>query len=247
MMVENYRPISVVGAIVLIICLICCLLAIINPNMTFLPLLGAFGATAWLMRLHFARMKSGRMFTSVALFLTIGIFAGTNTYKNLRHDYLSRTAEKYAQQWLDMVIEGKVYEPYQLMQSIINREPEGTDLRSVLGDYQGGGTSPIKLYAKVEPEVTIRKLGSEGADYSSSGASVYYRKPHRREEFDVIYTMDRLVPEAGEKGGDRVFAIRMHRQHCLPPWNVQWHVATITNIEPEITRQSGGAMRGIIE
>ena len=247
MMVENYRPVSAIGAIVLVICVLFCLLAVINPNLTFLPLMGVFVASAWLIRLHFARMNSGRMLTAAALFVAIATFSGTNTYKNLRHAYLSRTAEQYAQQWLDMVVEGKVYEPYQLMQTILEREAEGTDLRAVLGDYQGGGASPIKLYAKVEPEVTIRELGNEGAEYTSSGAAVYYRKPHRREEFDVMFKMDRLVPGPGENDGDRVFAIRMHRQHCLPPWNVQWHGATVTNIEPEIRRQSGGALRGIIE
>ena len=243
--VDQYHPFSVIGFVVLLISILCCLLAIVNPYLTFLPLLVAIGAATWLGRLHLARAHSGRLFTVIALLTAITAFSGTETYRRLRFEYLCRVAESNATRWLDLVIQGQVYEPYQLMQSILDREPDGTDLRLVLGDYSGGGESPVKLYAMVEPEVTVRQLGEEGADFDCEGVVAYYRKPHRREEFDVVFKMKRRVPGEGVYGGDRVFAVRMHRQHCLPPWHVQWHVATVENRQPFIPRQSGETIIGL--
>ena len=230
MTVETYRVFSPASLAAFLLSLFLGTISLVNRDLVYISVPALIFALYSLVRLCLIKGKAtGWILTSLAVFIPIFAMAAPMTYRYYRLGYLADQAIEHSQTWLKLVQDGKVHEPFQLMQLKYGREEPGTDLAVALGTVDNPGKD-LEYYLRNEPEITIREDGDQGT-FKIKGINYFEDEAISTvEHFLIRYEYTR---PAGDK---RIFDIDMRRQKYAAKNDVVWNVWRIRNIEPKSRR-----------
>ena len=230
---DDYRAFSPLSLLALILALITGVIALVNASFVFLPMIAAVWAALTLVFLHAkGKGKTGVGMAVFALVFALICSTAPISYRHYRFRHLSQTAVEHAQKWLELVQQGKTYEPYQLTLRISKRRSPGTRLSAIYGS-KDKPTPDFKVYLENEPEKSIRTDGTNCKLVPL--ANLLYRKTKaKQEDFYVGFEFQR----ADSNLESRFFQVQMRRQEHLEPYGVQWIAEWVFNMRPQLPRRA---------
>lgn len=229
MTLETYRAFSPLALTSFFVSLLLSSIAVINPVLVGLTIPAILLALVCIGLLFRNRHKmTGFKLAGLALAFPISAGAGVLSYQWIRFEFKQAEAIRHADEWLQLVEEGKTHEPFELMQLRYARQPVGTDLAAVYGDEHNPGPE-LEYYLRNQPERDLREDGGTG---TWTHTNVYFQRD------PLVPTADRFIVEYDYRrpsGESRVFALDM-RRHLYGDKQVVWSVDRVINNVPREER-----------
>lgn len=126
---ENYSSLDTLAVVALICGLLSSLSAIFSPVFLILGFLAVILGVASLVRISRSEgILAGFWPAAVGMGVAIFFACFYLSYAKSRDDNITEFARKYADEWIEMIQQGRLFEAHQLTRSFFNREYPGTDL-----------------------------------------------------------------------------------------------------------------------
>jgi hypothetical protein len=253
----NYRPVSVLAFLALIVSLISAL-TVANVILAFLPITAILIAVFALLRIRASdRNYIGANVARAAMFIACFFLAMSVVYNGWQSYHRWSTARAYAEDWLAMMQQGELEEVHQLTLELENRQIPGADLK----DYYAVGNRAPKpqMVGKRQPQTEYQSYweilypqklivaeGNEGRFEFVRNKK--YEKLPKGEIYQLIFRYfpaDKKLTSIvmGENKADipvnpLEFEIYMKRLVEPPPVGAQWQVF-IVRIEGVLQKNVG--------
>ena len=156
---DLYSPIDMVAVVALLCGLGSVMAVIFSPVFVGFGVLGIiFGLSAFVRISRSEGTLSGFWVAAIGISLSVCFLTGYFTYSTARDAAICARARKHAEQWIEMIQDGKLMEAHQLTRSFFDRLLPGTDLNI---HYD----SKMKLTDSVNPEANSLIMDVAGTPY----------------------------------------------------------------------------------
>lgn len=249
-MMEDYRPISV--SAILSFCL--GLLAIGAIWIPAVSLVGLFSVLVGLIALYFHSRNRTMLYWLAYIGIFVSVFSATWTQvaRASYENYLMSTGDQFAQQWLELLKDGKVKEAICLRMDYLDRPLENADLDEYFLRTEAPAASsgfipaPSEMLERFSKMRTIREIieygkrttvtpiyDSNSVDTSNQGVA----------KVRCFYRIELEVTEENGKRRIREFDINVLLARKRFPTSVHWEVIALNNVTrpdpPESMMQAG--------
>lgn len=250
---SEYRPLNraALGTFIL-----GCLSAIslVHPGLIVIPILTVFMAVIALRQLQSAELKqSGRALATIGLYVAALFGSWTGFHHLTRSAHLYHQAQAFAEQWLNLLREGKAYEAHQLLVRESERVAPGTSLEQHYSleaaeehRLQSEKMARIRSADESEPPMEMdemmgppprdnfnqyfndplpKRLREMGRDARINFLTRVQLVPVGSDEI-VIELIFEIVP--GNGSNSRSFPVAITLQRTVPPGlTADWHVSRV--------------------
>ncbi len=223
--VTTYRSISVTAVLALLFgC--ASALALVHPFLWVIPAVAVVTAIFALRAIaNEGANLAGRGLAIAGLILALFFGGWAPTRIVTRQWHLYRQARPYADQWLELLRAGKIYEAHQLMQAADERQKPGTSLEVF---YKNSADARKQLDGTFElrPALTMRTLAGDATYEYQGGDGVSPEDPGRTELVALRYLM-----RYREHGLDKETPIRvvLRRSVSHEPGDFYWSIRGVVD------------------
>jgi hypothetical protein len=235
-MIESYRPFSGWAIASLLLAMVS-VLGMINPQLILLPLVALAVSLFTCLRNSWSKTQAiGSWLALVAAFLSGFFLTSGTTYNRFKKQHRFSLARQFTETWFDLVRDGEIYRPHQLIKEWTFRQPSNVDLDQYYASLTNAVNKfedskfVIDNYSQLEPEKSMREFGRK-MNYRYVG-DIFFRDEVKTEYYQLEYVLE-WPPETGRPNWPVL--VELKRLEYKQPYGNQWTLRGVVSYgEPKM-------------